>query len=376
MLFASAAMGVCLTGCEQQDTTNHAATAEQLLRENDLKGAEAEFRRAAAYAPQDANLHFQLARIYLQENQVNDAEAELIPLKQTQMQSEGFHALLAEVLARQGRAVELLRDIPAGSRSSELESQIRAFRGLSELELGHTANAQQMLDDAERLNPNGIWPKLGKARLLRSSDPGAADRKLDEALAIAPNDSGVLEAKGDLALVRHDKAQAMKYFGMALKEDPTNIRALLDRGNLHLSNKEFNQAQRDALAALRADPTNPNAMFLQASILTKKGDYVSANAMFTKLRDLMDDLPPEVYLEAAITKYHLNQTEQAETFLTRYVAHQKDNAEAYEMLGDLALKRGNAKHAADMLAQAVKLDPKNASAATLLEKARAELKNS
>jgi Tfp pilus assembly protein PilF len=318
----------------------------------------------------------QLARIYLKENQVNDAEAELIPLKQTQMQSEAFHALLAEVLARQGRAVELLRDIPAGSRSSDVESQIRAFRGLSELELGHNANAEQMLNDAERLNPKGIWPKLGKARLLKLSDPDAADRKLDEALAIDPKDSGVLDAKGDLALFRHDKAEAMKYFGMALREDPANVRALLDRGNLHLSNKEFNQAEHDALAALRADATNPNAMFLQASIVTQKGDYVSANAMFTKLRDLMDELPPEVYLEAGITKYHLNQTEQAEAFLTRYVAHRQDSAEAYEMLGDLALKRGDPKRAVDMLARAVKLDPMNAPAATLLEKARAELKKS
>jgi len=376
MLFASAAMGVCLTGCEQQDTTNHAAIAEQLLRANDLKGAEAEYRRAAGYAPQDANIHLQLARIYLKENQVNDAEAELIPLKQTQMQSEAFHALFAEVLAREGRAVELLRDIPAGSRSSEAESQVRAFRGLSELELGHTANAEQMLNDAERLNPKGIWPKLGKARLLKLSDPDAADRKLDEALAVAPKDSGVLDAKGELALSRHDDDEAMKYFDMALKEDPADVRALLDRGNLHLSNKEFDQAEHDALAALRADATNPNALFLQASIVTQKGDYVSANAMFTKLRDLMDDLPPEVYLEAGITKYHLNQTEQAEAFLTRYVAHQKDNAQAYEMLGDLAFRRGDSKRAADMLAQAVKLDPKNASAATLLEKARAELKKS
>ena len=73
-----------------------------------------------------------------------------------------------------------------------------------------------------------------------------------------------------------------------------------------------------------------------------------------------------------MTKYHLNQAEQADTFLTKFVAQKRDNPEAYQTLGAIALERGDAKRAADMLAQAIKLDPKNASASEMLQKARAE----
>jgi len=359
-------------GDEQKDPKTFVAAGDRLLQDNNLKGAEVQFRHAASLAPQDETIHLRLARIYLRENQTNAAEAELIPLKRTSMQSEEFHAVLAEVMARQGKAVELLRDIPAGSRSPQIESDIRMYRAFAELSLGHTANAKQQFADAEQMNPNSVMVKLGKSRLLENSDTAAADRELDAALALAPHDSRVLDAKGALALSRHDNAEAMKYFDMAIMEDRTNVRALLHRGNLHLDNGETDAAEQDALATLRADAGNRFARFLQASIAIQKGDYAKADGIFTSLRRLMDRLPHDAYLQAGIVKFHLNQAEQADTFLTRYVAQEHDNPRAYETLGAIALQRGDSKRAADMLVLAIKLDPKNTNASGLLEKARAE----
>ena len=370
-------VGLAACGDRQQQSANDAKTAvaagERLLQDNNLKGAEAQFRHAASLAPQDETIHLRLARLYLKENEVNAAEAELIPLKQTSMQSEQYHAVLAEVMARQGKAVELLRDIPAGSRSPEVEAEIRSYRGFAELTLGHEANAKKMFADAEQLNPKSVMLRLGKARMLETSDAAAADRELDEALAVAPKDSRVLDAKGEVALLRHDNAAAMKYFDMAVQEDSASVRALLHRGNLHLNNGEFDAAENDAAAALRVVRGNAGAVFLQGSIAIQKGDYAAADAIFTRLRRVMDRLPADAYLMAGMAKYHLNQAEQADTFLTKFVAKEHDKPVAYETLGAIALQRGDAKRAADMLAQAVKLDPKNAKASGLLRQARAEL---
>jgi tetratricopeptide (TPR) repeat protein len=140
-----------------------------------------------------------------------------------------------------------------------------------------------------------------------------------------------------------------------------------------LNNGEFDAAEKDAAATLRVDAGNMNAVFLQANTAAQKGDYARADAIFTRLRRVMDRLPPDAYLQAGLTKYHLNQAEQANTFLTKFVAQKHDRPQAYETLGAIALQRGDAKRAADMLAEAVKLDPKSASASGLLEKARAEL---
>ena len=368
-----------LAGCgdrhqaDAQDAKTSVAAAERLLQDKNLKGAEAQFRHAATLAPQDETIHLRLARIYLQENQLNAAEAELIPLKKTSMQSEEYHLVLAELMARQGKAVELLRDIPAGSRSPNVESEIRAYRGLAEIALNHPENAKVMFGDAEQLDPNSITAKIGKARLLARSDPAAADRVLDQALAIDPKNSRVLAAKGAIAASRHDNAEAMKYLDMAVAEDGTNVRALLDRGNLHLNNGELDAAQKDATAVLHADAGNRFAVFLQASIAGQKGDYAGADAIFTRLRRVMDRLPPDAYFKAGMAKYHLNQAEQADTFLTKFVAQEHGTPEAYETLGAIALQRGDAKRAADMLGRAIKLDPKSENANGLLKQARAEM---
>ena len=50
-------------------------SAQRLLQNKDLRGAEIQFRNAAQRAPEDGEIHMQLAQLYLLDNNVPAADA-------------------------------------------------------------------------------------------------------------------------------------------------------------------------------------------------------------------------------------------------------------------------------------------------------------
>jgi Tfp pilus assembly protein PilF len=354
---------------------------EQLLQKNDVKGAEAQFRQAVQQAPNNPRAHVQLARLYLKQSNLHAAEAEVVLVKQKRLLvdksdysnvelSDELDATLSEILFRQGETARLLREVPAGNRAPQLESTVRTYRGLAELGLGSRANAKTMLEDAERLDPGSIPAKIAMARLLfAAGDAKAAERKIDDVLAIAPRDSNALDMKGAIVRAAGKTDDALGYFNSALKEDPRNSGALLNRARLYIAKGDLDRATEDVRLLQQTDTTRWMSIYLHASIAVRQRDYKTADEALAKFRPAMDRMP-ESYLLAGIVKYQLNQFSQADEYLTRYVAREKRRAEAYQYLGAVALKQGNPKRAIEMLDQALKLAPKNEDSLRLLSEAK------
>jgi predicted Zn-dependent protease len=363
------------------DTSALAKAGEQLLQKNDAKGAEAQFRQAVLLAPNDAGLRIQLARVYLKQNNLHAAEAELTLVKQKRLLadksdytnvewSEQLDATLAEILFREGESATLLRDIPAGNRAPQLESTVRTYRGLAGLGLGQRATAQTMLQDAERLDPTSMAAKVATARLLLATDDlTAAERKINDVLKAAPRDSDALQTKGSIVLAAGKTDEALTYFSNALKEDPSNEQALLNRAKLYIRKGDLDHANEDVRLLQNSDTTRWMSIYLHATIAVLQHDYKSADVALTRFRPAMDRMP-EAYLLAGIVKYNLNQFSQADDYLTRYIAHDKGRARAYQVLGAVALKQGNPKRAVEMLDQALKLAPNDEESLRFLAEAK------
>jgi putative PEP-CTERM system TPR-repeat lipoprotein len=334
------------------DVEPYLQSAQKLLEKNDLKGAEIQLRNAVQRAPQDGSIRIELARLYMRQGNIAGAEAELIAAKQRGVISDDLTALLAEVMFRRGEHGELLREIPARDRRPSTESVVRTYRGLAELAIGEANEAQNMLGDAERLDPKAIAPKIAMARLLLTkNDPAGADRKIDEALALAPHDSQALDVKGITMFSRGDAQAALGFFNQALKENPQNLQALLDRANIYADRGQLDDAEKDLKSVQRTSPNSAMAAYLEALVDVRRANWRKADAALAKLSSVMERLP-ESYLLAGMVKYNLNQLEQAEAFLNRYVARRQDKPQAYALLGSLALRQGNADRALAMLNQA------------------------
>ena len=276
-----------------------------MLKRGDLRGAEIQLRNAVQRSPEDTASRLQLAELYLLEGNALAAEAELIVARRLERNSDRVAKLLAEAMYRNGEYGELLRDISAGNRSPDVESLVRTFRGLAELALGNTDSAVAMLQDAEQLDPMSVSPKIALARLLLSTRKiDAAEEKIKEALAIAPNDSQALSADGLARAFRGDHPAALARFNEALVHDSANLQALIDRANFHIDRNDLDAAQRDVQAIKTAAPGHSMAAYLAALIAARRGQFAAADAELTTIRAVMDKIP-EVVFPRRVREIHL-----------------------------------------------------------------------
>jgi Flp pilus assembly protein TadD len=209
-IFLSLAAGEALAAPSEADS--YVQSAQELIKKNDLKGAEIQFRNAVQKAPTDPAIRMQLAELYIRVGNTSAAEAELLVAKQRGAAPDRLTVLLAEVMFRNGETGQLLRELPAGNRAPAVESVVRTYRGMAQLALGDTNAAEAAMADAERLDPKALGPKLAMARLLLSkADYAAAEKKIDEALVIAPRDSQSLDVKGITLMGRGDLTGALNF---------------------------------------------------------------------------------------------------------------------------------------------------------------------
>src|SRR5258706_5086661 len=121
------------------EADSYVQSAQRMIQNNDLKGAEIQLRNAVQKAPADATIRMQLAEVYIRQGNTSAAEAELLAAKQRGgAPPDRLAMLLAEGMFRNGEYGGLLRERPSGNRPPADESAARTYRGFALLPVGYT----------------------------------------------------------------------------------------------------------------------------------------------------------------------------------------------------------------------------------------------
>jgi len=345
------------TAALADDAASYLQSAHQLEKARDLKGAEIQLRNAAQAAPANTAIRLELAQVYLKLGNPNAAEAELFAAHLRGAKDEATAPLMAQAMLAMGEFGDLLKNVPTGSRPAKIESLVRSYRGIAEMELREADRARAMFADAERLDPKSPLPLMGEVRLLMQQHQlDAASQKADQVLKLDPKNGDAMDAKGLIFAARGNTDAAMKQYAAAIAADPKNIRAFLDRATLEAGHGNFDAAEKDLASIHKIAPGSAMALFLQATIDAQRGKFKEADALLDKLRGVMSSFPP-AYFTAADVKFRLNQLDQAEVFARKYIAQGGDQPRALQLLGVIALKRGDFEGGIADLEQAAKLAP-------------------
>lgn len=352
---------------EEAETYNQ--SADQLLKKGDLRGAVIQLRNAIQKDPEDGALRLKLAQLDLRLGELLAAEASAAAAKERGVAEEQVAPVLAEALYLQGEYGRLLKSVLAGDRAPKTESVVRMLRGLSHLSLGESANAEPMLRDAVRLDPESTSARGALVGwLLAAGKLDEADQMADAALATAPDNTQALAAKGRVLAARGDTAGALAKLGAAIERDPNNLQARLARVGLEVRQGSLDAAQQDLDPVLKRAPGSGGAVYLQALIQTARSDLKAADATLAKMGGNLGQPPESLYL-AGYVKLRLGERVLAEDYLRRYVARQPNSAGAIAMLGTLALQKGDARQAIDSANRALKISPGNVEALGVLGRA-------
>jgi Tfp pilus assembly protein PilF len=186
LVFAGVAAALACSAAYAKDSTGYVKEAEQYIEQGNLKAAEIELRNAIREAPQDPVLRARLAEVYLQLGDDISAEREARAAREHNGNEADYLPVLADAMLRQEKFADLIDLVEPGDRDPVLESKIRTALAVAAVGLHNRAKAETLLNEAIKLDPGAVRPKIQLARLLSGPKPAEADKLIDEVIAANP----------------------------------------------------------------------------------------------------------------------------------------------------------------------------------------------
>lgn len=367
-----------------------------LTRKGDVKSAVIMLKKAVKDNPSSPDLRIELGTGELHAGDFLAAEAEFKVARDLGGAPAQINPQLAMAMLYQNKFDELVRSVQPCPEDLACKAGVLVVHARAHLALKQVGMADADSKAALEAAPNDLEAKLTRGLVLMSQgDYVEAEKVVDEVLATRPKSFEALVAKGDLRRGAADFTGAEKAFAAAAELNPRNINARTRLAITQLAEGKNDEAQANIDKVLSLAPKSILATYLKALGLARTNKMRQALDLVRPLEVEISRSPKGAFLLALIHAGNGN-FEEALKFAGIYHSQEPDDligakllanidfklgaydrvvstlaplrdrfdqdSGALNLLGSAYLAEGRAKEADDVLNEAVKLRPDDASA--------------
>lgn len=294
---------------DQKMLAAHLLLGKALLRNGDLKGAEAAFEEALKQGVNRGEVALPLGQVYL--------------------------AL--------GRPEAVIDRIPASGLSPALQVEVLTMRGNAYYEAGNASLANQSLENAKAIDPRSASPLVAEVpMLLAAGRLDQAKERASRAVELAPNDPAAWNAKASVLHAAFDISGALAAYGKALSLAPNHVDARIARAALLIDLKRNPEARSDLDFLKTAASDEPRAAYLRAVMAGQQGDAKVMAEALTEVTRTVDALPPawlarreQLLMAAALAHYGQGSHGKSREYLDVLIARSPNNFGAKKLLASI-----------------------------------------
>lgn len=331
---------------ERPDPDRELALSAALLRQGNYNAARARAQSAIAARPDMPAAYLALARAYVLLGDGMAAEGAVMRATASGEPRAMTRPLLAEAARLQGDTARALAEAGRARSADRAAARVRA-RALADE--GDYPAAQAILAALVSTKPDDshAWSDLGRVR-QSAGDLGGASEAAVRAVAADPTNLDGLVLRGELVRGQYGLTASLPWFRAALARDAYYHSALIAYAATLGDMGRYTAMLRVTRDALAARPGSAEALYLQAVLAARAGQWQLAQAMLDKTGGEEDDVPGVMLLSGGID-YAQGRYEQAVARLRDLVARQPMNLDARRLAGAALLKSGDAKGALEVL---------------------------
>jgi tetratricopeptide (TPR) repeat protein len=198
-------------------------------------------------------------------------------------------------------------------------------------------------------------------------EEGAAE-KFSEVLRLDPHNAEAWLGRAKLATDAGRDDEALRCYEAAVSANPSNAEAHGRLAIVLALRNKLEEAKSHAHEAARLAPENPMVFDTLCAVLLQGGQTEEALAAGRHSLALAPS-PKEVHFNTGLALVNLGQNVEALEHFRAVLQTDHDSPQAHYFLGFLYLKKGERIAAIEHLSEAVRLNPENAKARALLERA-------
>lgn len=294
---------------DQKMLAAHLLLGKSLLKDGDLKGAEAAFEEALKQGVNRGEVAIPLGQVYL--------------------------AL--------GRPEAVIDRIQPSGLSAALQVDILTLRGNAYLESGKNSLATQSFDQARAIDPRSATPLIAEVPMfLGMGRIDQAREKANKAVELAPSSALAWNAKASVLHASLDAVGAMAAYDKALSLSPKHLDARIARAALLIDLKREAEARKDLDYLLGQAPDEPRAAYLRSVLAGQKGDAAAVNEALKEVTRTIDAVPPawlarreQLLMAGALAHYGLANHQKAREYLDAILARNPANNGAKKLLASI-----------------------------------------
>ena len=341
------------------------------LREGDPSTARVELLNAIKANPDDPKIRLAQAEAYLALGDGTGAQAEIERARKLRTSVGDTAHLMAEALLLQG---DLRGAVAQASKAAPSHAAHAGWvKGLALMRMGDNPGAALAFEQAKRSGPGDPRVWIAHARFRRENgDMAEALKSTDRALLLKADSVEALTLRGELTRAQYGLRAAMPWFDRALEIDPENRIALLERAATRGDIGDNQGMLADTRKVLSSSRANPRALYLQALLAARAGNFKLAQSLYQRTGGRLDDQPATMLLASAID-YQTGNVQQAISRLDRLVELQPDNRKARRLLAASQWRLGDAAATAETLRPLVEAEDADRYSLNLMARALARL---
>lgn len=246
----------------QQDSkmlAAHLLLGKALLRNGDLKGAEAAFEEALKQGVNRGEVALPLGQVYL--------------------------AL--------GRPEAVIEKISASGLSPAMQVEVLTMRANAYFESGNNSLATQSLENAKAIDSKSASPLIAEVpMLLAAGRLEQAKEKASKAVELAPNNAFAWNVKAAVLHASFEVSGAMAAYDKVLALNPKHVDARVARAALLIDLNRDSEARKDLDYLKENAEDEPRAAYLRSVVAGRKGDVKAVSEALGEVTRTVDALPP------------------------------------------------------------------------------------
>ena len=369
----------------------HISLGEFYFSQQKLAEAEVEIRAACELEPRAVAPRLMLGRIYTLTGRLADAERLYSGLKDLAPNNAAAYEALGLFYLSEGQKEKAEAEFAATLKSHPKDTLVEGRLVETLIDLNRRAEARTLNSKILSADPGDPHALVAEGRLLMAEGKyQQAGDSLQKAVVREPNSAAAFYYLGVTQRALGNLAQARGSFDRAVKLDPhfqdaeTALASLdvksgdYDQALLHARNSvaqnplaasaylagaeallgkgDVSQAEAQLKEALRFDPVSLPALAVLVKLYAKQGRSAEA---IQRLSDLTAQFPqnPGLHLLLGVAYFSAKDADKAETSAKKTIALDPKTMDAYTLLADIDLMRGDSENARKHLQQAIDANP-------------------
>ncbi len=316
--------------------------AQQAIDKHDYPTAVIHLKNQLKKTPKNAQARFLLGSIYLQTGKLNSSLKELSRAHKLSPDDNNILFRYADALQASGKNKEIIELFKKPFDENKLESQRLTYLGYAHMSTNKLADASQEFKQANQLIESANAYNGLVTLALYEKDYKLADKLLAKSLSVEAEKATTLQLKAKLANLNKQYEQALSIYNDLIKKNANNLLLHLERAATLAILKKNEQSKADLKVILDKIKNHPQANFIKSQILLQEKDFIGAQEAAQIVINVAPQHMPAAFVLGA-ANFALKHYNQAEEYLTIYLASNPGNLKAQNLLANVYLAQGKTK---------------------------------